>query len=130
MPRRQGRSRPYSKEGRTKLCRDGQDNGCTPLHDWKVVRQRYHHYRMLIETRSSRPRSHPRTLDSIVKRIIELRIELGRSAPVIQKELALEGITISSSVIGKKLKHLKLTRRNRHHTTNRSRDLGQRRQAS
>jgi len=70
------------------------------------------HYRQDIETRSSRPCYHPNTLTSeVTKRIIELRAKLRRSAPVIQRELAREGITISASVIGKKLKQLKLTRK-------------------
>jgi transposase InsO family protein len=71
-----------------------------------------HHYLIPIETKPSRPKFHPRTLDpSVVKRIVELRIELKRSAPVLHEHLITEGVVVSLSSVERTLRRLKLTRK-------------------
>ncbi len=58
-----------------------------------------------IDTHSSRPRGHPRTLDQkIVQRIIELRTQRKRCADVIHAQLLRENIKVSISSIYRTLK--------------------------
>ena len=61
---------------------------------------------LVIPTRSSRPRSHPKKLDSkIVKRIIDLRIETkGRCSEVIHQHLLNEGIKVSLNSVKRTLR--------------------------
>jgi putative transposase len=70
------------------------------------------HSREHIVTRSSRPKSHPNQVPAeIVNRLIELRLKLGRCAPVIHAHLLLEGYEVSLSSVGRILKRRGLTRR-------------------
>lgn len=65
-----------------------------------------------METLSSRPHSHPNQLDvSVVERIVNLRKEIGRCAPVIHKHMLNEGYSVSLSSVGRVLKREGLTRR-------------------
>lgn len=67
-----------------------------------------------IQTLLSRPKSHPRQLDlQIVARIIKLRKELGRCAPVLHEYLKKEGIKVSLSSVARTLRRYGLTRKPR-----------------
>jgi len=80
------------------------------IYDW--LRKAGPDHREFIPTLSSRPKTHPRTLDPrIVKRIVGLRIELKRSAPVLHEHLLAEGVSVSLSSVERTLRRLKLTRR-------------------
>lgn len=80
------------------------------MHKW--VKRADPNLKKLIDTLPSRPRSHPRTLSAVViKRIVELRTELRRSAPVIYEHLQKEGVVVSLSSVGRTLKRLKLTKK-------------------
>jgi transposase InsO family protein len=58
-----------------------------------------------LETESSRPRYHPRTVDTIiVNRIVELRKKLGRCSDVIHAYLKREDIQVSLSTVYRTLK--------------------------
>lgn len=62
-----------------------------------------------IPTQSSRPKTSPSRIDpSVVKRIIALRIQHNRCAPVIRSYLKREGIHVSQSTIERVLKRQKL----------------------
>lgn len=65
-----------------------------------------------IWTEPSIPKHHPNeTSPEVVKEIIDLRLKIGRCAPVIQSYLKRRGIKIGISTVGKILKKHKLTRR-------------------
>ena len=65
----------------------------------------------LIDTLPSRPKHHPREIaPEIVNRIVGLRHELKRCAPVIHKHLELEDISVSLSSVERVLRRYKLTR--------------------
>jgi transposase len=67
-----------------------------------------------IPTLLSAPKTHPNRIDrKIVKRIVELRAELKRPAPVIHQRLLAEGQSISLSSVERTLKRLRLTRKKR-----------------
>ena len=69
-------------------------------------------HRVFIETLSSRPHRHPAQISpEIVARVIELRQQLNRCAPIIQAYLQKEGITISLASVGRILKRKKLVRK-------------------
>ena len=69
-------------------------------------------HREFIRTRSSRPRYHPNQLDpEVVKRVVELRQELGRCAPVLHEHLRREGVQVSLSSVGRILNRHGLTRK-------------------
>ena len=71
----------------------------------------------LIDTLPSRPKHHPNELKpKIVKRIIELRKQLKRCAPVIHRHLQLEGIDTSLSSVARVLRRHNLTRRKKQAT--------------
>lgn len=65
-----------------------------------------------ISTRSSRPRSHPKKLNSkVVKRIIDLRIETkGRCSEVIHQHLLNEGVNVSLNSVKRTLRRSGLIR--------------------
>lgn len=66
----------------------------------------------LIDTLSSRPNHHPRELKpEVVRRILELRQELKRCAPVLHAHLKMEGINISLSSVARTLRRHHLTPR-------------------
>jgi transposase InsO family protein len=65
-----------------------------------------------IHTLPSRPKSHPNQLDpALVARVIKLRKELGRCAPVLHEHLKREGVIISLSSVARILKRHGLTRK-------------------
>jgi len=69
-----------------------------------------------IWTQSSNPYRHPNMLKpKIVNRIIELRQELKRCAPVIHKQLLLEGYTVGLSSVDRALRRLGLIRKKKRH---------------
>jgi transposase InsO family protein len=72
------------------------------IHKWvKVLDKMGHHP---IPTKSSRPHSHPRaTNESIVKKIVDKRIEVRRSAEVVHEYLKREGIVISLATVKRTL---------------------------
>lgn len=83
------------------------------IYDW--LRKAGSDHRELIATLPSRPKLHPKALDRrIVKRIVELRVELKRSAPVIYEQMKREGLSVSLSSVGRTLQRLKLTRKKKH----------------
>lgn len=66
----------------------------------------------LIDTISSRPKHHPRELSpEVVSRILELRQELRRCAPVLHAHLKMEGISVSLSSVARTLRRHHLTPR-------------------
>lgn len=63
-------------------------------------------------TEPSIPKHHPNeTKAEVVKEIIDLRLKIGRCAPVIQSYLKRRGISIGISTVGKILRKHKLTRK-------------------
>ena len=69
-------------------------------------------WKNFIWTEPSIPKHHPNeTKPEVVKEIIDLRLKIGRCAPVIQAYLKRRGINIGISTVGKILKKYKLTRR-------------------
>lgn len=80
------------------------------IYDW--LRKAGPDHREFIATLPSCPKTHPKTLDpAIIKRIVELRLELKRSAPVLHEHLLAEGVSVSLSSVARTLKRLKMTRR-------------------
>lgn len=78
----------------------------------KWIKRAPEDHREYIRTRSSRPKSHPNQLDSkVVQRIIEVRKDLNRCAPVIHAHLKNEGIDVSLSSVGRVLSRYDLTRK-------------------
>jgi transposase InsO family protein len=74
-----------------------------------------------IPTRSSRPKQSPRALDSVlVTKIIDKRLSINRSAEVVQKSLAEDGVSVSLMSVKRTLDRAHLTRRRspwkRYHT--------------
>lgn len=66
----------------------------------------------MIDTLPSRPKHHPNELKpEIVNRILELRRQYKRCAPVIHAYLKLEGISVSLSSVERTLRRHRLTRR-------------------
>ena len=66
----------------------------------------------LIDTLSSRPKHHPQELKpEVVKRILELRHELRRCAPVLHAHLKMERISVSLSSVARTLRRHNLTPR-------------------
>ena len=69
-------------------------------------------HREYLETRSSAPQTHKNRLEeTIVTRIIEIRKEYNRCAPIIHAQLRSEGITVSLSSIERTLRRHNLTRK-------------------
>lgn len=67
--------------------------------------------RNIIETKSSRPDSHPNALDSdVVHRIIELREQRNQCAEILHHRLTVEGARVSLSSVKRVLKRHGLTR--------------------
>lgn len=78
----------------------------------KWVQRASDDHREFIETRSSRPYSHPNQLDTaVIRRIIELREKYNRCAPVLHAYLQQEGVEVSLSSVGRVLKRCGLTRK-------------------
>lgn len=77
------------------------------IHKWvKVLDKMGHHP---IPTKSSRPHGHPRATDeSIVKKIVDKRIEVRRSAEVVHEYLRREGVVTSLSTVKRTLERKKL----------------------
>ena len=72
------------------------------IHKWTKVLDKMGHHP--IPTQSSRPRSHPRTTDeSIVKKIVDKRIEVRRSAEVVHEYLKREGTVVSLATVKRTL---------------------------
>lgn len=65
-----------------------------------------------IPTQSSRPKSHPKTLPrNIVNKIIEKRLERGRYAEAVHKELQNEGVVVSLSSVKRTLDRSRLIKK-------------------
>ena len=65
-----------------------------------------------ILTRSSRPKSHPKTLpDNIVRKIVQKRLEHNRYAEAVHKELENDGVTVSLSSVKRTLNRKYLTKK-------------------
>lgn len=66
----------------------------------------------LIPTKSSRPKSHPKQLkEEITEKIVEKRLEHGRCAEAVQKELESDGIRVSLSSVKRTLDRRYLTKK-------------------
>ena len=77
------------------------------IHKWTKVLDKMGHH--LIPTKSSRPHGHPRATDeSIVKKIVDKRIEVRRSAEVVHEYLRREGVVTSLSTVKRTLERKKL----------------------
>ena len=62
-------------------------------------------HRVFIETTSSRPHHHPQEIKpEVIAKVIELRQEINRCAPVLHEYLKREGIKISLASVGRILK--------------------------
>lgn len=72
------------------------------IHKWvKVLDKMGHHP---IPTKSSRPHSHPRATDeSVVRKIVDKRIEVRRSAEVVHEYLKREGTVVSLATVKRTL---------------------------
>jgi len=72
------------------------------IHKWTRVLDKMGHHP--IPTKSSRPHSHPHTTDeSIVKKIVDKRIEVRRSAEVVHEHLRREGTAVSLATVKRTL---------------------------
>ena len=72
------------------------------IHKWVKILSKMGHHPIL--TKSSRPKSHPKTIDvNIVRNIVDTRIKLRRSSEVIHESLRREGITVSLSTVKRTL---------------------------
>ncbi len=82
------------------------------IHKW--IERADPDHRVFIETLPSRPKSHPSQLsEGIVKRIIKLRGELKRCAPVIHAHMKQEGYTVSLASVGRVIAREGLARKRR-----------------
>lgn len=96
--------------GRLTQAQAARKYGVTRSAVCKWVKKASPDHREFIETKPSRPRSHPNQLDpSVVNRIIELRIRLKRCAPVIHAHLRKEGIKVSLSSVARVFRRYGLT---------------------
>jgi len=69
-------------------------------------------HKVFIPTKSARPHSHPNQLScDVVERIVSLRGEIKRCAPVLTAHLEKEGIRVSVSSVARTLKRQGLTRK-------------------
>lgn len=83
---------------------------CSTIGRW--VKRASPDHKEFIRTLSSRPRSHPQQLHpKVVQRVIKLRQEIGRCAPVIHEYLKREGVSISLSSVARILRRYGLTRK-------------------
>ena len=74
-------------------------------------------HRLPYGTQSSRPHHHPNQVaQTTVSKVIELRHELGRCAPVLHAHLIQEGYKVSQRSVGRILKREKLVRRKKQAT--------------
>lgn len=75
-------------------------------------------HRIYIETRSSTPKKQANKLDNAVyDRIIQIRLERNRCAPVIHAQLKNEGIVVSLSSVERTLRRHHLTRKGKRHAS-------------
>lgn len=90
----------------------GRKYGVTKSAICKWLKKASTDHREFIHTLPSRPKSHPNQLNSvIIERIISLRKELNRCAPVIHRHMLLEGYPVSLSSVGRVLSRYGLTRK-------------------
>jgi len=67
---------------------------------------------LVIPTRSSRPKIHPRAIsDEIVQRIVEIRLKHGRCAEIIHAQLHREGTQVSLSTVKRTLARTRLLKK-------------------
>lgn len=99
------------------MAEAGRKYGVTRSAVWKWMKkakERRINGNSLLWTQSSAPYRHPNMLKpKVVNRIIELRQELKRCAPVIHQHLKNEGFTVSLSSVERLLRRLELTRKKR-----------------
>lgn len=77
------------------------------IHRWTKILDKMGHHP--IPTESSKPHTHPKTTDeSIVKKIVDKRLEVRRSAEVVHEYLKREGVEVSLATVKRTLerKHL------------------------
>lgn len=80
------------------------------VHRWMKRAPKDH--RVFIETRSSAPKTHPYALSqAVVDRIIQVRLDHNRCAPVIHAQMKDEGIVVSLSSVERTLRRQGLTRK-------------------
>lgn len=90
----------------------GRKYGVTKSAICKWMSKAHPDHRVFIETGSSRPHHHPQELNpTIVNRIIQLREQYKRCAPVLHAYLLQEGIKISLASVGRILKRKHLVRK-------------------
>lgn len=82
---------------------------CT-IRQWLLRKPAYGwHGQLIIPTRSSKPKSHPRALTrEIISRILTLRQERNQCAEILQHRLAQEGITVSLSSVKRVLQRYRI----------------------
>lgn len=67
---------------------------------------------LVIPTKSSRPRTHPRAIaPEIVERIVDIRLHHGRCAKIIHAQLMREGIGVSLSTVKRTLERTRLVKK-------------------
>jgi len=81
---------------------------------WRWIKKAPSHNREYIPTLPSRPKNHPNQMpQETVGRLVELRLQLGRCAPIIHAHLLLEGYKISLPTVSRILKRKGLVRKKR-----------------
>ncbi len=79
---------------------------------WRWLKRASKHSREFIPTLPSQPKSHPNQVpEDTVRRLVELRLKLGRCAPVLHAHLILEGYSTSPSSVSRVLKREGLVRK-------------------
>lgn len=92
----------------------GRKYGVTKSAVWKWVQRAPKDHRIFIDTLPSRPHHYPDELDpKIVHRILELREQYKRCAPVIHAYAVQEGISVSISSVGRILQRYGVTQSKR-----------------
>lgn len=100
------------KFGRLTQAEAGRKYGVTrsAIHKW--IARAHPDHRVFLETLPSRPHHHPSELpEAVIKRILGLREELHRCAPVIHAHLLQEGYQVSLASVGRVIARFGLARR-------------------
>jgi len=100
--------------GRLAQAQAARKDGVTRSAVFKWLKRASSDHREYIETKLSRPKSHPSQLKpEVIAKIIKLRKQLNRCAPVIHAHLKKEGVKVSLSSVGRVLKRHGLTKQKR-----------------
>ncbi len=102
--------------GRLSQTQAARKYGVTRSAICKWLKKAHSDHRVFVSTLPSRPHHHPNELSqAVIDRILELRTELHRCAPVIHAHLVMEGQTVSLASVGRVIARYGLARQ-KHHT--------------